>query len=312
MNPSPAGKAVQPWQAAIVGLHGLWHDAKSATALLDELPHSVRRTLETRSQQRGGELLSFARGVFESFPYRWVHSSWIESVAPSDPLVRGWIDSLVPADLGLRTVEQSVQPSGVMPPWFGDWWRKRLEGELGYPWLVPGEVDARRPVTHVFLYSSEELESILGVYGLRLVAAAIYGLDRGRIIDELYGFPPTMADRIVALVREREFPMTEAWTTIYERLHDEIDDPGARARELALVDIGQFCRRGALRNAAHRLALRLSRPMGLRLLGRMDVHDHDPIDLEVADVWHDRWRRDIKDMVGQGFLAPLVLDGELL
>jgi hypothetical protein len=304
---------ISSWQTAIVGLCGVWFDYAPAELVLEQLPEAVARQIGTRVPQSADALVSFARRRLSAFPFQRVDPSWLEDVFPRDPLLQEWLAGYLPQThhCALRSTDPNLWSlSAEAPAWFPLWVEKTLQDRLRYPVAVPGEIDPRAPVTQLALLSGSDARALLQVYGLRLVAAALFRSQRHEIVDSLYGLPQAMADRVVALVRERQFPLTQDWSGALSHLRDKTAAEEVPLR-LAALDVGVHCRHHGKAALARRVALRLPRSLGEEILASYAGERMSDIGEVSEPEWHVAMRRDMKDMVAQGYLQPPRLEEEV-
>ena len=329
----PAGEPPWAWQDALGAAFARWHadrvPAGRQPAVPAWLPAEEMQRLGDLPAERRGAFLELARRRLTAFPFAQVHPGWLVDCVPSDPLLRQWCLALLPGPVREKLVpllprpRRAVRPAGAVtggqalptcrvdpvgpPRWLAAWWRGELQARLRYPLPFPWSARAEVPLTWLSRLSEDDLQTLLRRFGLRLVAAGISQLPHAEVVQWVYRFPAELRDPLVALVRDRRFPETDAWAPRLAGMAEGCA-PSEVPLHLAIVDVAaQSTGRGMVADA-RRTAYRLPPDLGRELLGALD---EDLAAVTAAAAAWDGWlREDHEALVEARSIAPLDLAEE--
>jgi hypothetical protein len=316
------------WQEVLTAAFGRWYGVpagRQPAPAPERPPGDELQRLAELPPERRGAFLQLARRRLTAFPFAQVHPGWLLESVPADPLLRQWCLALLPGPVreklvpllprGRRALPASdttgaqrlatawIDPVGP-PRWLAAWWAGELQARLRYPPPFPWSVRADAPLTWLSTLSSDDLQTLLRRYGLRLVAAGVSRLPHGEVVQWVYRFPAEVRDPLIGLVRDRSFPAAEAWTSRLVAMA-EGSAPSEIPLHLALVDIAAQALERRLVAEASRASYRLPPDLGRELLAALD-EDLGGL-ASPADAW-DAWvAEDHAALVTARQIAPLDL-----
>jgi len=289
-----------------------WHpDPESSARASSPIPFIDRA--QNLDPEHRTEFLFALRRRLDRFPYEWVHSSWILETLPPDPLLRNWSLRAMPRSvrepLGGQVSEISTSAS-IAPPWFAEWWRRRLLEHLPYPRPLPGRAAAGRPLDYLYLLPEIGLKRLLRRCGARALAAALRKLEDREIVAIVGALPLALRARVIELSRKEDYPDPGPWQGELEKLLAEGTPVSELTLLLALEDVGAQATALGSRPGAARMAYRLPVALGRRLLSRLETNSGELVSADIES-WQTELRKDLGFLNRSGAVSVPNLNKEL-